>query len=170
MKNMNRRQSLASLSMACLIALSAAGLNAGAEEVPAVLTTPAGLKGMTHFSVAFSHDPYEITSPVEESEIIQQLRETMTGHAVLPYGEPGDGVVRLSCEGYACRRVKVEVTAGEQGPVVWQDTVKRYHGNVPLDDLIRKPKSLAHEIMDRLTEAKLSENGDSGLHTVNDTP
>ncbi len=55
-------------------------------------------------------------------ELVEYAREAIQTDERLRYSSPGQGVVHLYCETPDCGRLRIEVTQGPDGPMVWQTT------------------------------------------------
>lgn len=85
-------------------------------------------------------------------EIGQFARTAIQGNQLLRYSSPGEGFLRFRCEGYkgfGCGRIRAEVTAGTDGPVVWS-TVRTYD---PFFTVFEpNPRRFAREVVGQLGE------------------
>lgn len=54
------------------------------------------------------------------SEVIEYARTAIQQHRQLRYDTPGEAVLHFHCASNNCNRVRVELTHGEDGPVLWQ--------------------------------------------------
>lgn len=53
-------------------------------------------------------------------EIVEYARTAMQNDERLLYNSPGDGIVHFYCDSPRCGKIRMEVTQGQDGPVVWQ--------------------------------------------------
>lgn len=121
---------VSSMVMAGLLgALAVATMPALAEKPAATPARPATATTVTHpglgevrtFEVR-TFEPQDYSSKRGEipPEMSEYARSAVLNDARFRYASPGDGLLRFSCAGPFCRRVRAEVTLGEDGPVVWQ--------------------------------------------------
>jgi hypothetical protein len=53
-------------------------------------------------------------------EIVEYARTAIQNDERLLYRSPGEGIVHLYCDSPQCGRIRMEVTQGVDGPVVWK--------------------------------------------------
>jgi hypothetical protein len=53
-------------------------------------------------------------------EIVEYARTAMQNDERLLYSSPGDGIVHFYCDSPRCGKIRIEVTKGQDGPIVWQ--------------------------------------------------
>lgn len=67
-------------------------------------------------------------------EIVEYVRTAIQNDERLVYRSPGEGIVRLYCDSALCGRIRIEVTQGQNGPVLWK-TSREYRPLVGLMQL-----------------------------------
>lgn len=55
-------------------------------------------------------------------ELAEYARTALQKDTRLNYASPAQGILKFQCEDSDCHRIKAEVTYGEDGPVLWQDS------------------------------------------------
>lgn len=53
-------------------------------------------------------------------EIVEYVRTAIQNDERFTYRSPGEGIVRLYCDSPLCGRIRMEITQGQDGPVVWK--------------------------------------------------
>lgn len=91
-------------------------------------------------------------------EIVEYARTAIQNDERLMYRSPGEGIVHFSCDSPECGRIKVIVTQGEDGPVVWS-TSRQFRAPI----VLKEPNSrqFAKDIVKRLAsdyESAVKEN------------
>lgn len=93
----------------------------------------------------FSSGREELLPP----EIAEYARTAIQNDERLTYQSPGEGVLHFSCASSQCGRIQVELTHGNDGPVVWK-TSKRFR---PLVTLVEPDaRQFAKVIVNQLAE------------------
>jgi hypothetical protein len=80
-----------------------------------------GLGELRSFEV-HQFEKYDFSSSREmvPPEIVQYARTAIQNDERFTYRSPGAGIVHFYCDGPLCGRIRMEVTQGQDGPVVWK--------------------------------------------------
>ncbi|HEY9745077.1 MAG TPA: hypothetical protein V6C99_02540 [Oculatellaceae cyanobacterium] len=91
--------------------------------------------GALHSFEVHQFEAYDFSSERERvlPEVIEYARTAIQSNEQLLYHSPGEGLVRFYCDSPSCNRIRVEVTKGKDGPVVWK-TVRQLKPPVALKE------------------------------------
>ena len=73
----------------------------------------------------FEKNDFSSAREMVPPEIVQYARTAIQSDERLTYRSPGEGIVHFYCDGPLCGRIRMEVTQGQDGPVVWK-TSRQY--------------------------------------------
>ncbi len=113
---------------------------------------------MKTFDVDVFHGPMNAEDTPVRPEIGMFLAKELRKSDEFNFSANGDGRIHLSCWGVKCPRVRIEVTEGQHGPVVWKGSVAS--NNIPFAHYYpsqRKSHKVAKSIVRKIEEAQLAE-------------
>lgn len=109
---------------------------------------------------SFEVDQYNTAFGTErvpiEAEYPPILRTALNQETSLPKGSPADGVIHMYCVKWPeCNDIKVNVTAGWDGPEVWSTVTKKYKffSTWWFGNIVNPPEYLTRDIIKQLAVA-----------------
>jgi len=98
------------------------GATAAASTETAAETVPYPELGEIRTFEVRSFEPQDYSTTRDEvpPEMPEYARSALLNDIRFRYASPGEGLLRFSCAGFFCHRIRAEVTLGENGPVVWK--------------------------------------------------
>ncbi len=113
---------------------------------------------MKTFDVEAFHGPMNAEDTPVRPEIGLFVAEELRKSEDFKFSANGDGRIHLSCWGINCPRVRIEVTEGRHGPVVWKGSVAS--NNIPFAHYYqsqRKSHKVAKSIVRKIENAQMEE-------------
>ena len=132
------------LFMALLVSMCAIGFT---QPVTANSPTHSDIHSLQNFEVQQFEPIYDQTNRIDYPELTQYLHELLAKDGQLPIASHAEGVIRVSCQGFNCRKARLSVHEGENGPAIWHTETSIYRLGAWYP---RSLRAVARGLMDQL--------------------